>query len=76
MDRINRSITLGEGCVGGILQICLGPSKIGQKVVFTREVVHVNGLNMRKADLGHVLRPNDKVQVQGLLYLKIHLLKF
>ena len=50
--------------MGGILQICLGPSKIGEKVVFTRDVVYINGLNMRRADLGYVLRHNDKVQVR------------
>ncbi len=57
-----------EGVVGGILQICLGPSKIGEKVVFTRDVVHINGLNMRRADISHVLRHNDKVQVRILIF--------
>ena len=57
-----------DGVVGGILQICLGPSKIGEKVVFTRDVVHINGLNMRRADISHVLRHNDKVQVRILIF--------
>ena len=68
VNRFKRS--KGEGVVGGILQICLGPSKIGEKVVFTREVVHINGLNMRRADISHVLRHNDKVQVRVCLILR------
>ena len=52
------------GHASGILQVMGGSSKIGERAFFSREQVFVFGARMARADLAHVLRVGDKVQLE------------
>jgi len=52
------------GYTSGILQVMGGSSKIGERAFFSREQVYVFGACMAQADLGYVLKVNDKVQLE------------
>lgn len=62
-------ITLDEwsreaGCTGGIIQVTGGSGRIGERAVFGRENTYVFGVRMNRADLAHILRLGDKVQME------------
>merc|ERR1719150_490811 len=53
-----------QGFTSGILQVMGGSSKIGERAVFSRDQVYVFGARMGRADLGYVMKTNDKVQLE------------